>query len=141
MVEVGGITQGRPQDVPVFDVCAVAANPRVENVLERVLPKKKIAHHPHHAPEFIVGPQPTEICDCVDYFLLVSDHLEEFEGGEIVLAEEMLYFFFVFFDEVHDAFPEVFGDVLGIIFLPAQVPLLHFLAAVCLILLIFIIQR
>ena len=71
----------------------------------------------------------------------MAHHLEEFHKTEIMLADELFYFFFVLLNKVHDAFPEVFGDVLGIVFLLAKMLLLNFLATTSLIFLIFVFLR
>jgi len=89
VVERLGLLQRTPQTRPVFDVTAEAADPRVEDVLQRVLPEEQVAQHsdaPSHRPR----PQSTQFGDGVYFALLGFEVRNEFFRVEAITLDNWL---------------------------------------------------
>jgi len=57
VIEIQWIFKCTPQTSSVFDVAVVVADPRVEDVAQRVFPEKCITEYAHAISDHLVGPE------------------------------------------------------------------------------------
>ena len=101
--------------MPILDVAAEVANPRVEDIVEGVLAEEEVADDAHAPRVFVVHPEPTKVRYRV-HGLLYFAHLavEVFEGHTGVQAD-IGHHFLVLLDEGDDGLAVIFRDVLRLI--------------------------
>lgn len=56
MVELVRVVESLPQGLPILYVGTVAADARVENIRERILPEEQVADDAHTPPYLLVCP-------------------------------------------------------------------------------------
>jgi hypothetical protein len=65
----------------------------------------------------VAGPQGSEICYCGDLFFVLLQKVHKiFIGSCLQFVQSNLRDFLVFHSECNDGFPEIFGDVFGLVF-------------------------
>lgn len=110
------VADGLTEPMPVFDVAAEVANPRVEDIVEGVLAKEEVADDPHALCVSVIHPEPTEVRYRV-YCLLYLAHLTiEILEGHTGMQADLSHNFLVLLDEGDDSLAVIFRDVLRLIF-------------------------
>jgi hypothetical protein len=66
-----------PKAVPVFDVTAKITDPRIEDIVKRILSKEYVTDYPHASGIFIVYPQSPQVGYGIDGFLYVCHLCDE----------------------------------------------------------------
>lgn len=104
------------EPMPVFDVAAEVANPRVEDIVQGVFAEEEVADDPHASGVFVVHPEPTEIRYCVYCFLYLAHLTVEILEGHTGMQADLSHYFLVLLDEGDDSLAVIFRDVFRLIF-------------------------
>jgi hypothetical protein len=65
-----------PKAVPILNVAAKITDPRIEDIVKRILSKEYVTDYPHASGIFIVYPQSPQVSNGIDGFLDVC-HLRD----------------------------------------------------------------
>jgi len=66
MLKLIRLLNGLREPVPVFYVTTEIADSWIENVAQRIFPQEQVAQKPHTFSVFVVNPNLSEICNCVN---------------------------------------------------------------------------
>ena len=100
------------QPLPVLDVTPKIADPRVENIAQRVLPQEQCTHDPHALGVLVFGPELTQVRNCVDGFLVFHHIGVKVFKRDIKVTADLHYDLLVLFYERNYGLPIVFGNIL-----------------------------
>ncbi len=71
MIELGRIPQSIPKSLPVFHMTPVVAYSWVENIFQRVSPKKQVTENSYYASKLLICPEHPQVGYRVHLFLFL----------------------------------------------------------------------
>lgn len=110
------------QSLPILDMTSEVTNPRVEYIIERVLPEEEITDNPHTSCVFVIDPKPPKICYRVYSFLYFGHLAIEGIEGDIGMSAYLCHYFFVLLYKGYYSLAVIFWNVFCLVL---QLLLLH----------------